>query len=92
MVTADPHANCVILQNGERVYADLIIGADGWYGVIRKYVTEHEEKEETVDCKKTSLIRVLIPLKKLEADKDLQALTNPAVVSISVYIQFCSWH
>ncbi|KAF9531373.1 hypothetical protein CPB83DRAFT_848921 [Crepidotus variabilis] len=44
VVDADSHAGLVLLENGEQINADLIVGADGCHSTLRCHVESLEEK------------------------------------------------
>ncbi|KAF9528455.1 hypothetical protein CPB83DRAFT_906740 [Crepidotus variabilis] len=44
VVGADPGSGVVLLDNGEAIEADLIVGADGCHSTLRQYIESPEEK------------------------------------------------
>jgi len=94
-VNVDPNSGIVTISNGEKLYADLIIGADGFYSLIRKYVIEDEEMEEgeSSGIERRLLIScVSLPQGKLSDDETLRPLFNPSLVCrAEIFVRiFCS--
>ena len=78
VVGVDCASGCVKLNTGERLYADIIVGADGYDSILRPLVTEfHEFENQDLYL----VLNLVIPLDLLKVDKDLAPLTNPRVVS-----------
>ncbi|OBT75480.1 hypothetical protein VF21_04900 [Pseudogymnoascus sp. 05NY08] len=61
----------IVLANGQKIRADIIIGADGVKSIARKAMGINVEPHETGD----TCFRVVIPKEKLLADPDLAELT-----------------
>ena len=79
VVDADPVAGYVKLRTGERLYADVIIGADGYDSILRPFVTEFDDfKDEDMHL----FLTFVIPVELLLADNDLRGLVNPRVVCL----------
>ncbi|KAJ3509209.1 hypothetical protein NLJ89_g5343 [Agrocybe chaxingu] len=72
---ADPDSASVVLETGERLYGDVIIGADGHGSVIRSSL-EHEVN--LLDQENHLILAFTIPVDQLRADEDLRPLTNPS--------------
>ena len=89
-VDVEPHSGIITLADGEQLSADLIIGADGFYSFIRKYVVENEDEnaEESNGTGKTVLLSFSLPLEKLLLDETLRSLTNPSLVTCSDHVPF----
>lgn len=78
VVDADSASGYVELRTGERLYADIIIGADGYDSILRPLVTE------SVDFQDEDMhlaLNFVVPVDLIRVDKDLRALINPRVVS-----------
>lgn len=79
MVDADPASGYVKLRTGERLYADVIIGADGYDSILRPFVTEFDDfKDQDLHL----FLTFVIPVDLLRADKDLRGLVDPRVVCL----------
>jgi salicylate hydroxylase len=76
---ADSVSGCVELHTGERLYADIIVGADGYDSILRPLVTEFDDFQ---DMDLHLLLTFIIPVDSLRADKDLRALADPRVVRL----------
>ena len=77
VVNADPASGYVRLRTGERLYADVIIGADGYDSILRPLVVEFDEyKNQDMHL----FLTFVIPVDLLRADKDLRTLVDPRVV------------
>jgi len=71
VVDADPEAGYVRLRTGERLYADVIIGADGYDSILRPLVTEFDDfKDQDMHL----FLTFVIPVDLLLADRDLRGL------------------
>ena len=79
VVDANPAAGYVLLRTGERLYADVIIGADGYDSILRPFVTEFDDfKDQDMHL----LLNFVVPVDLLRADKDLRSLVDPRVVCL----------
>jgi salicylate hydroxylase len=77
VVGADPLSGCVELRTGERLYADIIVGADGYDSVMRPLVSEFSDiKNQELHL----LVIFVVPVVLLRGDKDLRSLVDPKVV------------
>jgi salicylate hydroxylase len=77
VVDADPVAGYVKLRTGERLYADVIIGADGYDSILWPLVTEFDAfKDQDMHL----FLTFVIPADLLLADEDLRDLVDPQVV------------
>lgn len=79
VVHADSAAGYVELHTGERLYADVIVGADGYDSILRPLVTEFDEFQ---NMDMHLFLTFVVPIDSLRADKDLRTLINPRVVSL----------
>jgi salicylate hydroxylase len=78
VVGADSASGYVQLHTGERLYADIIIGADGYNSILRPLVTESVNfQDEDMHL----VLNFVVPVDLIRVDKDLGALINPRVVS-----------
>lgn len=85
MIDADPVSGYVKLRTGERLYSDVIIGADGYDSILRPFVTEFDDfKDQDMHL----FLTFVIPVDQLLADKDLRSLVDPLVVSL---LSQCQW-
>jgi salicylate hydroxylase len=76
VVDADPQLGFVKLRTGERLYADVIIGADGYDSILRPFVTEFDDfKDQDMHL----FLTFVIPVDVLRNDKDLRGLSDPRV-------------
>ncbi|KAF9529595.1 hypothetical protein CPB83DRAFT_852380 [Crepidotus variabilis] len=75
VVSLEPDTPCVILESGERVCADLIVGADGFHSTIRSYVADGAQELES-DARVVQL-RTTIPLAKIREDRDFDDIGGP---------------
>jgi len=73
IVSVNPSAPSVIVEGGEVVFGDLIIGADGLHSLVHGFV-----RGETVDPVPTgdSAYRATIPVAEMLKDKDLRPLVE----------------
>lgn len=79
VVYAEPASGCVVLRTGERLYADVIVGADGYNSILRPLVTEFDDfKNQDLHL----FLTFVTPVDLLRADKDLRALVDPRVVCL----------
>lgn len=79
VVNADPVSGYVELCTGERLYADVIVGADGYNSILRPLVTEFDDfKNEDMHL----FLTFVLPTELLLADKDLRKLVDPQVVCL----------
>jgi salicylate hydroxylase len=81
VVDADPQLGFVKLRTGERLYADVIIGADGYDSILRPFVTEFDDFR---DQDMHLFLNFIVPVDLLRADKDLRNLVDPRVVCPSL--------
>ena len=79
VIDADPVSGSVKLRTGERLYADIIIGADGYDSILRPFVTEFDDfKDQDMHL----FMTFVLPVELLLADKDLRDLVDPLVVCL----------
>ena len=79
MVNANPVSGYVELRSGERLYADVIVGADGYDSILRPLVTEFNDfKNQDMHL----FLTFVIPVDLLRADKELRSLVDPRVVCL----------
>jgi salicylate hydroxylase len=79
VVDADPVSGCVELRTGERLYADVIVGADGYDSILRPLVTEFDDfKDEDMHL----FLTFVLPVDSILADKDLRSFVDPRVVCL----------
>ncbi|KAF8816429.1 FAD/NAD(P)-binding domain-containing protein [Phlegmacium glaucopus] len=76
VIGADSASGYVQLQTGERLYADIIVGADGYDSILRPLVTEVEDFQ---DPDMHLILNLIIPADLLRSDKDLKVFTDPRV-------------
>jgi salicylate hydroxylase len=72
VISYDVADGAVILESGERVKGDLIVGADGVKSIARKIVGQNVDPHETGD----TCFRAVIPGSVLLADPDLAPLVR----------------
>lgn len=77
VVDADSASGYVELHTGERLYADVIVGADGYDSILRPLVTEFDNFQNQ---EMHLFLTFVIPVELLRMDKDLTAFTDPRVV------------
>jgi salicylate hydroxylase len=81
VVDADPVYGCVELSTGELLYADVIIGADGFDSILRPLVTEFDGfKDEDMHL----FLNLVISVDSLLFDKDLRSFVDPRVVCLLI--------
>lgn len=73
VTSVDPLKPSVILDSGEEVTADVVIGADGIRSVVRDIVVGHAQN---VRYTGDSAYRFTIPAEDLLSDQDLAPLVN----------------
>ena len=79
VVDADSVSGYVELHTGVRLYANIIVGADGYDSILRPLVTGFDDFQ---NLDMHLFLNFIIPADLLKSDKDLEALTDPRVVSI----------
>ena len=89
VVDADPQLGFVKLRTGERLYADVIIGADGYDSILRPFVTEFDDFK---DQEMHLMLTFVIPADILRNDKDLRSLLDPRVVCLFTMSLFIYQH
>jgi len=80
VVDADSASGYIELQTGERLYADVIVGADGYDSVLRPLVTEPDDLQN-MDSDMHLVLHFIVPVDLLRVDNDLKALVDLRVVS-----------
>ena len=79
VIDADPVSGSVKLRTGEWLYADVIIGADGYDSILRPFVTEFDDfKDQDMHL----FLTFVLPVDLLLADDDLSDLVDPLVVCL----------
>lgn len=78
----DSLAASVTTEYGETIFADVIVGADGYDSRTRQVVTESEDKPPNA-LDRHVIVTFTIPVHDLESDQDLKPLLNLSEVSIS---------
>lgn len=79
VIDADPVNGCVTLRTGEELYANVIVGADGYDSILRPLVTEFDD---FINQDMHLFLTFVIPIDVLQADKDLRGLVDPLVVCL----------
>lgn len=77
VTSIDPSTPSVTLDSGEKVTADVIIGADGIRSVVRDIVVGHPQK---VKYTGDSAYRFIIPAEDMLTDPDLGSLVDKLCV------------
>ncbi|KAG6852673.1 hypothetical protein C0991_010020 [Blastosporella zonata] len=73
--TVEPHAPLVVLESGEIIQADLIVGADGVRSVVRDVVLGRKQVPRPTG---DAAYRATIPTQKMMTDPDLRPLVEEA--------------
>lgn len=73
VTSIDPSTPSVTLASGEKITADVIIGADGIRSVVRDVVVGHPQK---VKYTGDSAYRFMIPVEDMLSDPDLEPLVE----------------
>src|SRR5271168_2166127 len=81
VVDVNSTSGCVELHSGELLYADIIVGADGYNSIIRPLVTELDDFQ---NLDMHLFLNLVVPVDLLRVDTDLGVLTNPRGVSVSL--------
>ena len=97
VVDVDINAPSVTLESGETIHADLVVGADGSYSLVRQKLVGRKEKREIKFQTAQLYVKFLshcfsiqthmishsfqIPIKKLQDDPLLASLTKDGTVS-----------
>ncbi|VDB90846.1 unnamed protein product [Peniophora sp. CBMAI 1063] len=63
-----------VLKNGERVHADVIVGATGRLGLIRDLLASDQEFDDSGKPRGLMLFDAVVPASKLRADPELATL------------------
>ncbi|KAL5498513.1 hypothetical protein ACEPAH_1866 [Sanghuangporus vaninii] len=79
VVDVDVDAPSVLLESGETIHADLIVGADGSHSLVRQKLVGHKEKQE-VGFQTAQFF--LIPINKLRDDPLLAPLIKDGTWSL----------
>ncbi|KAF8154612.1 hypothetical protein B0H34DRAFT_783758 [Crassisporium funariophilum] len=74
VVDADPETGSVLLHTGERLFGDVIVGADGYDSILRPFVTG---VPDTPSDEKHLILTFIVNADLLRADDDLRDLTDP---------------
>lgn len=73
VVAADAEEGSVLLEDGTKQYADLIIGADGLYSVLRDITLGHQDAARQTPSG-MSAFRFMIPTSALQGNPHFEAL------------------
>jgi salicylate hydroxylase len=85
VIEADPSSVSVVLESGEVLGVDVIVGADGCDSLLRQVVTDSDGMEEGLDDRYVILTCVL-PTSKMQADGDLRRLLGIKEVRFDYYL------
>jgi 2-polyprenyl-6-methoxyphenol hydroxylase-like FAD-dependent oxidoreductase len=85
VIEADPSSVSVVLESGEVLGVDVIVGADGCDSLLRQVVTDSDGTEEGLDDRHVILTWVL-PTSKMQADGDLRRLLGIKEVRFDYYL------
>ncbi|KAH7914859.1 hypothetical protein BJ138DRAFT_1143109 [Hygrophoropsis aurantiaca] len=77
VVRVFPDPSHIQLLDGEEIYADLIIGADGPSSVVREAIVNPKLEDPQMGSDKVLVYSVTIPRERLKEDPELDAFTNP---------------
>jgi salicylate hydroxylase len=77
MVRVSDDGSGVVLESGEEVRGDLVVGADGVHSVVREYVVAGEELGKAVHSGMAAF-RFLLESDRLRADEELASLLDTA--------------
>ena len=89
VVNANPASGYVELRTGERLYADVIVGADGYDSILRPLVSEFDDfKDQDMHL----FLTFIVPVDLLRAEKDLRGLVDPRVVCILTMLMILNLH
>jgi salicylate hydroxylase len=75
-------AASVTTESGETIFADVIIGADGYDSLLRQVVTDSEDEPPNAQDRHV-IVTFTIPVHEMESDQDLRKLLNLSEVSCS---------
>ncbi|KAF9527940.1 hypothetical protein CPB83DRAFT_907301 [Crepidotus variabilis] len=70
----EPEEGCIMLEDGGKICADLVVAADGFHSILRSYVTEEDPEEELESEAKIVLFRTTIPIARMHQHQSLQGL------------------
>ncbi|KAF5368111.1 hypothetical protein D9757_011566 [Collybiopsis confluens] len=73
VVSVDPFRPSVTLSSNKVIEADLLIGADGTYSIVRDIICPNSMPQATGD----GAYRAIIPVKMLKDDPELNSLVDP---------------
>ncbi|PPQ74305.1 hypothetical protein CVT26_004150 [Gymnopilus dilepis] len=79
----DSATGYVSLQDGEHIYGDIIIGADGYSSHLRSLVTGEEERQESEA--KYLILSFTVRTDILQEDHDLKALVEKPFVTLPTF-------
>ncbi|KAF8901152.1 hypothetical protein CPB84DRAFT_1729902 [Gymnopilus junonius] len=80
VLNADSITGSVLLHTGEKLYGDIIIGADGYDSILRSIVTDEVQEQEAKEGH--VILSFTISTNILEADEELRGLMDPSAWSI----------
>ncbi|KAJ3486184.1 hypothetical protein NLI96_g4422 [Meripilus lineatus] len=72
VVSIDPYARSVTLQGGEVLKADVVVGADGPYGVTRKTLMEEDHPQSPMGF---MMYETVIPAEEMKKCPELKGVT-----------------
>lgn len=79
----DSSTASVTTESGETIFADVIVGADGYDSVLRQVVTDSEDEPPNAQDRHV-IVTFTIPVHEMESDGDLRELLNLSEVSCPV--------
>ena len=85
VIEADPSSISVVLESGEKLEADVIVGADGYDSLLRQVVTDSDGIGEGWDDHHV-LLTWVVPTNKMQSDADLRRLLNIKEVRFNRYL------
>ncbi|KAF5308965.1 hypothetical protein D9619_013771 [Psilocybe cf. subviscida] len=71
----DSSTASVTTESGETIFADVIVGADGYDSVLRQVVTDSEDEPPNAQDRHV-IVTFTIPVHEMESDGDLRELLN----------------
>ncbi|KAI9661854.1 MAG: hypothetical protein M1821_009093 [Bathelium mastoideum] len=82
VVSCDCDEGVVVLESGERVYGDLIVGADGIHSVLRRFVTGNESSTIPTGLSAYRLLIDQTLLQNLQLPREVFDPSKPATTMI----------
>lgn len=75
VVSVDSSGPSVTLESGETLFADVVVGADGYDSLLRQVVTNSDDEPPDAQDRHV-IVTFLVPVARMKEDEDLKKLLN----------------